>query len=58
MENTLLKWLLNLIQEFAKFGTWLTTPLKYINQTPLMVFSFVGLTALISILLIRLFIGG
>ena len=58
MEQTLFNWLLNLITEFGKFGNWLTTPLEYINLPPLAIFGFSGLTLLIGIHLIRLFIGG
>lgn len=58
MENTLFEWLLNLVKEFAKFGNWLTTPLQYINVSPLAIFGFAGITALVVILLVRLFVGG
>lgn len=58
METTLINWLVSLITEFAKFGSWLTSPLPYINMPPLAVFGFTGLTALIVILLVRLVVGG
>lgn len=58
MENTLFQWLFNLIKEFAKFGNWLTEPLPYLNLPPLAVFGFVGFTALIGFLLLRLVVGG
>lgn len=57
MENNLFDWLLNLIQEFAKFGNWLTKDLPYINMPPLAIIGFTGLTAIIVFLLIRLVIG-
>ena len=58
MEQTLFDWLLSLINEFSKFGSWLTMPLPYINLPPLAVFGFGGLTILIGIHLVRLFVGG
>lgn len=56
--NVLIDWLLTLITEFAKFGSWLTEPLPYINQTPLAMFGYTGILILVSILLVRLFVGG
>ena len=56
--STILEWLFTLIQEMAKFGSWLTTDLPYINLSPLALFSFTGLTILIGFLLVRLVIGG
>lgn len=58
MTNNLWNWLTSLITEFAKFGEWLINPLPYINISPLMLFSFTGLTALIALLLVRLVLGG
>ena len=58
MEYTLFNWLLDLIGEFGKFGTWLTTNLPYINVSPLAIFSVGGLSLIISALLVRLFVGG
>ena len=58
MTNTLIEWLINLIYEFMQFGSWLVTPLPYVNMTPLAMFGFAGLTAIIVILLVRLFVGG
>lgn len=58
MVNTLINWLLSLVQEFAKFGTWLTTDLPYINISPLAIFSFTGITLILGFLLVRLVIGG
>lgn len=58
MENVLITWLLDLIREFAKFGTFLTQDLPYIGISPLSLFSFTGLTILIGFLLYRLVIGG
>lgn len=58
MENVLIKWLLDLIREFAKFGTWLTQDLEYLGVSPLQLFSFTGLLLLIGFLLYRLVIGG
>lgn len=56
--NRLWNWVINLPLVFVEFMEWLTTPLPYIDLSPLGLFSFAGLTALISILLIRLFVGG
>lgn len=58
MENVFVNWFTWLIIEFTKFGTWLTTPLQYIGIEPLYIFGFTGLTAIIAILLVRLFVGG
>lgn len=58
MPTTMWNWLSNLIYEFAKFGSWLTQPLPYINISPLAVFSFTGITAIIVFLLVRLVVGG
>lgn len=58
MEQTLIYWLLSLLTEFAKFGNWLTSPLPYINLSPLAVFSFSGLVIVIGFLLVRLVVGG
>ena len=57
MDKTMFNWLLNLVYEFAKFGNWLTTDLKYINMSPLALISFTGLTLIITFLALRLFIG-
>lgn len=56
--DSLWNWLINLPLEFAKFGAWLTEDLPYINMSPLVVFSFTGLTVLVVILLVRLVVGG
>lgn len=58
MASTLWSWVINLPLVFAQFGEWLTTDLPYLNISPLMLFSFAGLTALIIILLVRLVVGG
>lgn len=56
--ETLWNWLINLPLVFVEFFKWLTEPLPYINISPLMLFSFVGLTILIGLLLVRLVVGG
>lgn len=58
MEQELVQWMYNLIFEFAKFGGWLTTPLDYINITPLEMFGYTGLLIIIGYLLVRLVVGG
>ena len=58
MVNELVKWITNLIPEFVKFGAWLTTPLQYVNLSPLALLGFTGLTIIIGYLLARLVIGG
>lgn len=58
MDNTLWQWLINLPLIFAEFYKWLTADLPYINLSPLALFSFGGLTALIVLLLVRLVVGG
>jgi len=57
MEN-LFNFLLNIISIIASFGSWLTTPLEYINISPLALFSVGGITIIIGVHLVRLFIGG
>jgi len=57
MEN-LFDWVIHLPLVFVDFYAWLTTDLPYINLSPLALFSFAGLTALVVILLVRLFVGG
>lgn len=51
-------WVINLPLVFAEFGEWLTTELPYVNLSPLGLFSIAGITALVGILLVRLFVGG
>lgn len=51
-------WLINLPLAFTEFFAWLTTPLDVINLPPLAIFSFAGITIIIGVLLVRLFIGG
>lgn len=51
-------WIINLPLVFTGFIEWLTDELPYIHVSPLGLFSVAGITALISILLVRLFIGG
>lgn len=58
MENTILNWLFGLVDEFAKFGAWLTSDLPYIHMPPLALFGFAGLVAIITFLLLRLVVGG
>lgn len=58
MESNLINFLLNFIKELAKFGGWLLEPLPYLNISPIMLFSFSGLTLLIGFLLVRLVVGG
>lgn len=58
MENVLINWLLDLIKQFAQFGSWLTEPLPYINLAPLSILGFTGLTIVIGFLIVRLVVGG
>ena len=58
MEYTLIDWLVGLIREFAKFGTWLTTNLPYLDITPLQLIGFTGLSVVIVFLIARLVVGG
>lgn len=58
MENILFQWLLDLPATFAQFGEWLTTPLPYINYTPLAIIGVTGITAIIGLLALRLVVGG
>lgn len=56
--ETLFNFLLNILVTIAHFGHWLITPLEYINMSPLALFSVAGITLIIGIHLVRLFIGG
>lgn len=56
--ETLFNFLLNIIQVVASFGQWLITPLEHINMSPLALFSVAGISIIIGIHLVRLFIGG
>lgn len=56
--ETLFKWLLDLPRAFADVGNWLITPLPYINLAPLGVIGIGGLTAIVAIKVVRLFVGG
>ena len=58
MDNVLFNWLLEVTQDLATLGTWLTTPLPYINASPLAMFTPPVLTALIGWHLLRLIVGG
>lgn len=58
MEYELVNWLSNLIQSFLQFGSWLSTPLPYLNITPLALLGFTGLIVVIGFLLVRLVVGG
>lgn len=55
--TNLFNWLLNLTNTTATMATWLTSTLPYVNLTPLELFSVAGITALISIHLVKLFIS-
>ena len=57
MAQQLFSWTLNIINVLGSFGNWLITPLDYINMSPLSLFSLGGITLLLGIHLIRLFIG-
>lgn len=48
--------ILNILSVFAGFGDWLVTPLDYINLSPLGLISVGGITFLIGIHIVKLFI--
>lgn len=54
----LINWVINLPLAFSTFLAWLTTPLPYINISPLSIFSLGGISLLVGFLLLRLVIGG
>lgn len=56
--TNLWNWLINLPLVFVEFYEWITTDLPYLNVSPLTLFTFGGLTALIVLLLVRLVVGG
>lgn len=56
--ETLFKWLLDLPRAFGDVGNWLITPLPYINLAPLAVIGIGGLTAIVAVKVVRLFVGG
>ena len=58
MDRTLFNWILSLPGEFAKFGSWLTTPLPNLNISPLAIFGLTGLTIIVGFLIVRLVVGG
>lgn len=55
METTLFNWLLDLTKGFANALTWLTQDISIgtLTLNPLMLISFGGLTAFISIAIVR-----
>ena len=59
MAKTIFEWVLNIPQYLGEFSSWLTTPLQYINLSPLALLTIGGGTALITVIVIhivRLFI--
>lgn len=55
MASELFNWSLGLVKAFSEFGEWLITPF-FGDFTPLTLFGVAGLTGLIGILLVHLFI--
>lgn len=47
MDKQLWSWLVNLIQGFANMSEWLTTPVKYINLSPLALLTASGISFVI-----------
>lgn len=58
MDSYLFNWILDVVNEIAKFGTWLLQPLPTLNMSPLSLFTFTGVGILLGFHLIRLVIGG
>ena len=56
--EVLLDFLLSILTRLAQFSNWLITPLDYINLSPLALLSVAGITTIVAIHLVRLFIGG
>lgn len=54
----LIEWVVKIPLAFVDFFEWLTQPLPYIEIAPLALFTFGGLTVLITLLLVRLVVGG
>lgn len=58
MNNELFNFLLNIPLTLSEFGAWLVEPLPYVNMSPLALFGLSGITLLLGIHLLRLFVGG
>lgn len=58
MYETLSQWLIKLPELFAEFGGWLTSPLPYLNVSPLVLFGIGGVGALLGFKIFRLVVGG
>lgn len=56
--QNLFSWCLDLLNQFSVFLNWLSTPLDVIGISPLMIFTFSGLTLIIGFHVLRLVIGG
>ena len=51
-------WLMRLPTEFKYFFDFVLKPLPYINIPPLYIVGFIGLSAILGFIVIRLVIGG
>lgn len=54
----LLKWLINLPQQFIDLWSWLSADLPYIHMSPLMLLSAGGIITVVGLLAFRLVMGG
>lgn len=57
MAGELWKWVLQLPRGFAAFGTWLVTPLDYINVAPLALFGVGAIALIVGFKVVRLVVG-
>lgn len=57
MAGELWKWVLQLPRGFAAFGTWLVTPLDYINVAPLALFGVGAIAVIVGFKVVRLVVG-
>ena len=52
----LFSWLFDVLRSLADVGQWLISPLPYINMAPLMLLTLAGVTTLLGIHLVKLFL--
>ena len=55
-EINFLNWVFRLPVELAKFSNWLLTPLEVINMSPLAILSVGGISLIIGVHIVRLFV--
>ena len=58
MDSLLFDWLIDTTISIGSLGTWLITPIRYLNFSPLSLFSITAITTIISYKALRLVFGG